>query len=212
HRPLDRGAGARGAGGPAGPAPRTQPEPPAAAGTASRTEATLRPAAGEIEWRDVSASPLQLLPGYVVWGVEDITPRRQVEAIIRREQERFADLVEHAPIGFYSVDESGRFLFVNATLAAWLDLSASDVPAGRVFLHQIVATPLPSGPPPYDPFGESTAGGELSLKGPTGKTLQAYIRQEVVPSEAGTGIRTRSVVHDLGRERALEAALRSSEL
>ena len=188
-----------------------QLEAQAAAGIAGHTEVTIRTAAGEIEWRDVSASPLQLLPGYVVWGVEDITPRRQVEAIIRREQERFADLVEHAPIGFYSVDESGRFLFANATLVAWLELSRSDIAAGRVFLHQIVANQLPSGTPPFDPFGESAASGEVTLKGPTGRTMQAYIRQEVVPSEAGTGIRTRSVVHDLGRERALEGALRSAE-
>ncbi|HUL07575.1 MAG TPA: PAS domain-containing protein, partial [Candidatus Acidoferrum sp.] len=104
-----------------------QLEAQAAAGIAGHTEITIRTPNGNIEWRDVSASPLQLLPGYVVWGVEDITPRRQVESIIRREQERFADLVEHAPIGFYSVDEEGRFLFVNATLAAWLELSRSDV-------------------------------------------------------------------------------------
>ncbi|MGE0116969.1 MAG: PAS domain S-box protein [Dongiaceae bacterium] len=188
-----------------------QLEAQAAAGIGGHTEITIRTASGNIEWRDVSASPLQLLPGYVVWGVEDITPRRQVESIIRREQERFADLVEHAPIGFYSVDEQGRFLFVNATLAAWLDLSRSDVAAGRVFLHQLLATTVPSGTPPYDPFGENVKSGEVTLRGPTGKSMQAYIRQEVVPSESGTGIRTRSVVHDLGRERALEAALRSSE-
>ena len=188
-----------------------QLEAQAAAGIGGHTEITIRTASGNVEWRDVSASPLQLLPGYVVWGVEDITPRRQVESIIRREQERFADLVEHAPIGFYSVDEQGRFLFVNATLAAWLDLSRSDVAAGRVYLHQLLATTVPAGTPPYDPFGESAKSGEVTLKGPTGKVMQAYIRQEVVPSESGTGIRTRSVVHDLGRERALEAALRSSE-
>src|SRR5262249_61772017 len=112
-----------------------QLEAQAAAGMAGHTEITIRTANGNIEWRDVSASPLQLLPGYVVWGVEDITPRRQVESIIRREQERFADLVEHAPIGFHSVDEQGRFLFVNATLAAWLELSRSDVAAGRTSLN-----------------------------------------------------------------------------
>jgi two-component system cell cycle sensor histidine kinase/response regulator CckA len=188
-----------------------QLEAQAAAGIAGHTEITIRTPSGSLEWRDVSASPLQLLPGYVVWGVEDITPRRQVESIIRREQERFADLVEHAPIGFYSVDEQGRFLFVNATLAAWLDLARSDVAAGRIFLHQLLVTPVPAGTPPYDPFGESVKSGEVTLRGPTGKVMQAYIRQEVVPSESGTGIRTRSVVHDLGRERALEAALRSSE-
>ncbi|MGH6961346.1 MAG: PAS domain-containing protein, partial [Dongiaceae bacterium] len=188
-----------------------QLEAQAAAGIAGHTEITIRTATGNVEWRDVSASPLQLLPGYVVWGVEDITPRRQVESIIRREQERFADLVEHAPIGFYSVDEQGRFLFVNATLAAWLELSRSDVAAGRVYLNQLLATPVPAGTPPYDPFGENIKSGEVTLKGPTGKVMQAYVRQEVVPSESGTGIRTRSVVHDLGRERALERALRSAE-
>jgi len=188
-----------------------QLEAQAAAGIAGHTEITIRTPNGNIEWRDVSASPLQLLPGYVVWGVEDITPRRQVESIIRREQERFADLVEHAPIGFYSVDEEGRFLFVNATLAAWLELSRSDVAAGRVYLKQLLATPVPAGTPPYDPFGENIKSGEVTLKGPTGKVMQAYIRQEVVPSESGTGIRTRSVVHDLGRERALERALFSAE-
>ncbi len=187
-------------------------EAQAAAGIAGHTEVTVRTTAGEIAWRDVSASPLQLLPGYVVWGVEDITPRRQVESIIRREQERFADLVEHAPIGFYSVDETGRFLFVNATLSAWLGLSRSDVAVGRLYLHQLVVSPLPPGTPPYDPFGgESAMSGEVSLRGPTGRLVQAYIRQEVVPSESGSSIRTRSVVHDLGRERALEAALRTSE-
>jgi two-component system cell cycle sensor histidine kinase/response regulator CckA len=137
-----------------------QLEAQAAAGIAGHTEITIRTSSGNIEWRDVSASPLQLLPGYVVWGVEDITPRRQVESIIRREQERFADLVEHAPIGFYSVDEQGRFLFVNATLAAWLELSRSDVAAGRVYLNQLLATPVPAGTPPYDPFGENIKSGQ----------------------------------------------------
>src|SRR3546814_960174 len=78
-----------------------------------------------------SALPLPGSPGSVIWGVVDVTPRRQVEQIMRQEQERFTDLVEYAPIGFYSVDEEGRFLFVNATLAAWLGLSAEDVTAGR---------------------------------------------------------------------------------
>jgi two-component system cell cycle sensor histidine kinase/response regulator CckA len=187
-------------------------EAQAAAGIAGHTELTVRLGSGKVEWRDVSASPLQLLPGYVVWGVEDITPRRQVEDIIRREQERFTDLVEHAPIGFYSVDETGRFLFVNATLAAWLGLSRSDVAAGRAYLHQVVATQLPAGTAAYDPFGgDSAMSGEVVLRGPGGRMVQAYIRQEVAAGDSGSGIRTRSVVYDLGRERALEAALRTSE-
>jgi two-component system cell cycle sensor histidine kinase/response regulator CckA len=186
-------------------------EAQAAVGIAGHAEITVRMPTGGVEWRDVSASPLQLLPGYVVWGVEDVTPRRQVEALIRREQERFADLVERAPIGFYSVDETGRFQFINATLSFWLGVPRADVAAGRVYLQDLLAPPVAPDTPPYSPFAGEVTGGEVTLRGPEGKTLHAYIRQEVVPSDSGSGLRTRSVVHDLGRERALEAALRSSE-
>ena len=184
----------------------------AAAGVAGHGEFTVQGDAGEVEWHSVSAHPLPGLAGFVVWGVEDVTPRRQVEQILRQEQERFTDLVEYAPIGFYSVDEEGRFLFVNATLAAWLGLSAEQVTGGEVRLHQVVATPLPPGTKPYDPFGgESALSGEVTLRGPAGRAFQAYIRQEVVPGETGVGLRTRSVVHDLSRERDLEIALAVTE-
>jgi two-component system cell cycle sensor histidine kinase/response regulator CckA len=87
----------------------------------------------------------------------------------------------------------------------------ADVAAGRVYLQDLLAPPVAPDTPPYSPFAGEVTGGEVTLRGPEGKTLHAYIRQEVVPSDSGSGLRTRSVVHDLGRERALEAALRSSE-
>ena len=184
----------------------------AVGGTPGHAEFMLRGATGETEWHSVSAFPLPGLPGFVLWGVEDVTPRRQVEQIMRQEQERFTDLVEYAPIGFYSVDEEGRFLFVNATLAAWLGLTSEQVTGGQVRLHQMVATPLPAGTRPYDPFGgDSALSGEVTLCGPAGREFQAYIRQEVVPGETGIGLRTRSVVHDLSRERDLEKALEVTE-
>ncbi len=185
----------------------------AAAGIAGHAELTVKSPTGDVEWRDVIAFPLPNRPGFVLWGVDDITPRRQVEQIIQKEQERFADLVEHAPIGFYSVDEEGRFLFVNETLSAWLGLAHDQVNAGQLRLHEVVAAPVPEGTAPYNPFGggESVLSGEVVLCGPSGRRFQAYIRQEVVPGEAGKGLRTRSIVHDLSRERELEAALQISE-
>ena len=129
----------------------------ARSGAPGQAEFAVQGPNGETEWRSVSALPLPGSPGSVIWGVVDVTPRRQVEQIMRQEQERFTDLVEYAPIGFYSVDEEGRFLFVNATLAAWLGLSAEDVTAGTARLHQVVARPLPAGTRPYDPFGGDSA-------------------------------------------------------
>lgn len=71
---------------------------------------------GAAEWRYVAAYPVLARPGTVLWMVDDITLRRQLEQVMQEEQERFVDLLEHAPIGFYSVDSEGRFLFANQTL------------------------------------------------------------------------------------------------
>src|SRR3546814_5998652 len=62
------------------------------------------------DWRFVAAYPLPDHPGYVYWVVDDITPRRQMEQIMREEQERFVDLLENAPVGFYSADRKSTRL------------------------------------------------------------------------------------------------------
>ena len=94
---------------------------------------------GQAEWRYVAAYPVSGRPGTVLWMVDDITLRHQMEQVIRGEQERFVDLLEHAPIGFYSVDGAGRFLFANRTLCDWIGLSHDDLASGAVRLHDVIA-------------------------------------------------------------------------
>ncbi len=163
------------------------------------------------EWRYVAAYPVSARPGTVLWMVDDITLRRQLEQVMREEQERFVDLLEHAPIGFYSVDAEGRFLFANQTLCDWLGLSHEDLESGAVRLYDVIAEPPPGGAPPYDPFaGASAAGGEVALKGADGVLFQASINQDLVRAEDGRVLRTRSVVRHLSRERAMAEALEHS--
>ena len=165
----------------------------------------------EAEWRHVAAYPLAGQPGAVLWLVDDITVRRQMEAVIHEEQARFVDLLEHAPIGFYSVDGEGNFLFANQTLCHWLGLTHSDLESGHVRLHDLVATPLPAGTPAHNPFGgRAEARGEVDLKGSDGRRFEASISQDVVQDEAGRVLRTRSVVRHLSRERAMAEALQRS--
>jgi len=172
---------------------------------------------GEHEWLDISAQPLRKMPKYIFWGVELITTQRQIEEFIRSDHEQFADLLENAPIGFYSVNEKGAFLFINATLAAGLGLDpGAPVAAGASLkLHDLVEPKLPPGTPAYSPFADPDAkSGEVTLRGPNNRAFQAFIRHEVVAvlSSGGAGkLRTRSVVHDLTREQALEEALKVSE-
>ncbi len=181
-------------------------------GVAAQAEVSTASPDGRSRWYNLEASPLFGSPGYVILRIEDITSRREMEQIIREEQDKLIDFLENAPIGFYSVDGEGRFLFVNRTLAEWLGTVPEDILSGDQRLADFVVG-LPPGMPAHDPFGRSGAdgAGEVTLCGFGGRTFQANISQSVVASEREGGLRTRSVVRDLTPEREWEEALRRSE-
>jgi two-component system cell cycle sensor histidine kinase/response regulator CckA len=187
-------------------------------GARGRAELQVRFRDGELDWFDIQAQRLRGGDDYVLWSCDIVTTQRQIEEYIRSDHEKFADLIEHAPIGFYSVDETGDFLFVNSTLAGWLGLAAESGGRYPLKLHDIVADRVAAGAPAFSPFGDpALRGGEVTLRGPNGRAFQAFIRFETVAMQTGgvegerPKLRTRSAVHDLTRERALEQAVRASE-
>src|SRR3546814_15243594 len=112
---------------------------------------------------------------------------------MRAEQERFVDLLENAPVGFYSADVEGRFLFANHTPCEWLGLQQHDLELGRVRLHDVLAG-VPEGTAAYDPFGLPGAStSEVLLTDAEGETFRAQIRQAVVTDEGAPVRRNRSV-------------------
>ena len=184
----------------------------AAEGTPGQAEIQIPDPSGRLEWRSIEATPLRGFPKYAVLRIEDTTSRREMEQIIREEQEKLVDFLENAPVGFYSVDGNGRFIFVNHTLAEWLGTTPEQIISGRQQLHEFVVDGRAKGTTPYDPFGSdgTQRAGEVVMRGIHGRTYHAHISQSVVPSERG-GLRTRSVVRDLTPEREMEEALRQSE-
>ncbi len=181
-------------------------------GSSAQSELQIKSRSGKVEWRSIEASPLGGYPGYVVLRVEDTTSRKEMEQIIREEQEKLVDFLENAPLGFYSVDGHGRFLYVNHTLAEWLGSTPPEIMSGGKRLLDFVAAPRPLEGVPYDPIGGGDGSGEVTLRGPQGKTFQAHISQSIVSSDEANGLRTRSVVRDLTPEREWAEALRHSEL
>src|SRR3954447_13722302 len=183
----------------------------AAAGVRAIAALPLRNGRGaSAGWFNVSVNPIAGRPGYSFWNVQDITARHEMEAVIRDERNKLLDFLDDAPIGFYSVDASGRFLFVNQTLAKWLGSSAEEIVGSGTRLHDFLALPTPVGTASFDPFGDAEAGqsGEVVLKSRDKRTIHAWIGQSIVGS--GAELRTRSVVRDLTPEREWEAALRLS--
>ncbi len=166
---------------------------------------------GEVSgWFNVSVHPLAGRPGYSFWRLQDITARHEMEEVIRDEQNKLVDFLDNAPIGFYSVDGSGRFLFINETLAQWLGGAPDEIVHSGARLQDF----LDDGPAdtpahaPFDPTVGGAQGGELVLKGRQGRIIYASISQTVV--QVGDDLRTRSVVRDLTPEREWEEALRLS--
>jgi PAS domain-containing protein len=99
-------------------------------------------------WRAVSVSPLDGRPGYTLWGVADITRQHDMERMVHEEQDQLAEFLENAPIGFFSVDAEGRFLFVNETLASWLGHAPAEITGNGRALREFIAPPPTTAPPP----------------------------------------------------------------
>jgi two-component system cell cycle sensor histidine kinase/response regulator CckA len=184
----------------------------AAAGTRAISALPLRDARGATAgWFNVSVNPIAGRPGYSFWNFQDITARHEMEAVIHDERNKLVDFLDNAPIGFYSVDANGRFLFVNQTLAEWLGSTPEEIIGSGARLHDFLATAPAVDTAASDPFGDSGAEkqrGEVALRSRDGRVLQAWIGQSIVGS--GPELRTRSVVRDLTPEREWETALRLS--
>ncbi|MBT6116927.1 MAG: PAS domain-containing protein [Rhodospirillaceae bacterium] len=187
----------------------------AAAGSSAHGDFPVLDGAGRRAWYAVQAHPLEASPsqddsGFILWRIEEITARREMEQIIRDEQRKLFDFFENAPIGFYSLDGEGRFLFVNNTFAEWLGHRVEEIVGTGLRLHDLIGDELPPGTSAHVPFSDpgGVERGEAVFVARDGRRFLADITQSVVEGE--DGIWTRTVVRDLSRERAMEEALERS--
>jgi len=74
-----------------------------------------------------------------VWSIADVTRERERQENVFQELQHAIDYLDHAPAGFFSVDAAGEVVYLNATLAAWLDHDLAQVGAGSLKLGDIIA-------------------------------------------------------------------------
>jgi two-component system cell cycle sensor histidine kinase/response regulator CckA len=165
---------------------------------------------GKTVWYQVTCQYIIGWPEYVHWRFDDITHRYQMEAAIREEREKLRDFTDNAPVGFFTVDEEGRFQFANDTLLRLLGTDSRTL-IGKIRLHDFLVTPPVQGRP-YDCFedGGFHQHGELLMKGAGGRVFKAAITHSITQNEEGRII-SRSVVYDLTNEQKMQQALRESQ-
>ena len=76
---------------------------------------------------------------YAVWSIADITRDRQRQEDVFKELQHAIEYLDHAPCGFFSVNPAGDLVYVNATLANWLDHDLAEIGSGGLKLTDIVS-------------------------------------------------------------------------
>jgi two-component system, cell cycle sensor histidine kinase and response regulator CckA len=106
-------------------------------------EIRLSPAlagAQEFGWYRVRVRPLPRPGGRqaAVWTIADVTHERERQENVFQELQHAIDYLDHAPAGFLSVDPDGSIVYLNATLATWLDYDLAQVGSGGLTLSDVV--------------------------------------------------------------------------
>jgi two-component system, cell cycle sensor histidine kinase and response regulator CckA len=137
-----------------------------------------------------------------VWSVADVTRERERQENVFQELQHAIDYLDHAPAGFFSVNHKGEVVYLNATLAAWLDHDLAQVGSGGLKLAEMIAgdgaallTTLAASP------GEAkTEVLDLDLRTRSGGTLPVRVLHNVAYGADGTPGVSRSLVLNRARD------------
>jgi two-component system cell cycle sensor histidine kinase/response regulator CckA len=163
-------------------------------------EVRIGGAAGEVgRWLRLRVRPLGGEGKHAkdtVWSVADISRERERHENVFQELQHAVDYLDHAPAGFFSVDAGGAVVYLNATLAGWLDHDLASVGSGGLKIDDIVAgdgaallTSRTAGP------GEvRTDRIDLDLKTRTGKPVPVRLVHKVAYGADGEPGASRTLV------------------
>jgi two-component system, cell cycle sensor histidine kinase and response regulator CckA len=137
-----------------------------------------------------------------VWTVADVTRDRERQENVFQELQHAIDYLDHAPAGFFSVDAAGEIVYLNATLAGWLDYDLAQFGSGGLKLADIVTgesaallTTLPAAP------GEVTTEVlDLDLKNRAGRSVPVRLFHKVAYAPDGSPGASRTLVLNRARD------------
>ncbi|HVV43459.1 MAG TPA: ATP-binding protein [Nitrobacter sp.] len=139
---------------------------------------------------------------FSVWSVADITRDRERQEDVFKELQHAIEYLDHAPCGFFSVNAAGDLVYVNATLANWLDHDLAEIGSGGLKLTDIVsgdgAALLTSIVPV--PGEVRTEVVDVDLRMRNGKTMPARLYHKLAFGADGTPGASRTLVISRARD------------
>jgi two-component system cell cycle sensor histidine kinase/response regulator CckA len=139
---------------------------------------------------------------YAVWSISDITRDRERQEDVFQELQHAIEYLDHAPCGFFSVNAAGDLVYVNATLANWLDHDLAEIGSGGLKLTDIVsgdgASLLTSVPPV--PGEVKTEVFDIDLRMRSGKTMPVRLYHKLAFGADGVPGASRTLVISRARD------------
>jgi two-component system, cell cycle sensor histidine kinase and response regulator CckA len=152
----------------------------------------------DVAWYRIRVRPLASVAreGATVWTVSDETREHDRHESFFQDLQHAIDYLDHAPAGFFSADRDGAVVYMNATLAGWLDIDLAQFGLGQLKIDDIIVgdggamLTMMSGEP-----GEvKTQQFDVDLKSGQGRILPARIFHMVAFSSDGAPGPSRSLV------------------
>jgi two-component system cell cycle sensor histidine kinase/response regulator CckA len=139
---------------------------------------------------------------YAVWSISDITRDRERQEDVFQELQHAIEYLDHAPCGFFSVNAAGDLVYVNATLANWLDHDLAEIGSGGLKLTDIVsgdgASLLTSIPPVPGEVKTEVFDIDLRMRG--GKTMPVRLYHKLAFGADGVPGASRTLVISRARD------------
>ncbi|HKN29170.1 MAG TPA: ATP-binding protein [Roseiarcus sp.] len=170
------------------------------AGKCAGEELRLAPSlnGADVAWYRIRVRPLEGVAreGATVWTVSDETREHDRHESFFQDLQHAIDYLDHAPAGFFSADRDGAIVYMNATLAEWLDFDLAQFGLGQLKIDDIIAgdggamlTVMSA-----EPGEVKTQQFDVDLKARQGRILPARIFHKVAFSSNGAPGPSRSLV------------------
>ncbi len=185
----------------------------------SYKDGIIRSVADEVFWRkDGTSFPAEyhstpiIEKGNLVGAVvtfTDITERRRVEEALRKSEERFRELYDHAPLGYHEYDAEGRLTNVNHTDLEMLGYTAEEMigqpiwkfnVGGEIVQKQVMAKLAGTLPP-----GKEL---ERTYRRKDGTTLPCLVEDRLIRDEKGRITGIRCTIQDISERKKAEGEIK----
>ncbi|HZD62163.1 MAG TPA: PAS domain-containing protein, partial [Xanthobacteraceae bacterium] len=179
-------------------------------GRRSQEEVRIGAHAGEAaRWLRIRVRPLgegKRESRMTVWALADVTRELERHENVFQELQHAIDYLDHAPAGFFSAEANGNLVYLNATLANWLDHDLAQVGSGGLKLDDVLAgegaallTTLAA-----VPGDVKTEILDIDLKTRTGRTVPARLFHKIAFGADGAPGPSRTLVLNRSRDGGID--------